>query len=127
LVFVIVFVGLTRDNAIDLLDALGSVTAVNFKDDLKEVSFSVTRFFPSPRILTGTRTVSSLSATESATLDFSGRYGTQSLETCFQIDPVGVSFPDDPYFNEIAYHVCGSCKTELLESSATAFEPVRSN
>jgi hypothetical protein len=121
------FIELGRENIVDVLDALGSVTAGAFRDEMKDVPFTVTRYFPAPERLNGTRTVSSLAGKTTAEFDFTGRYANQSLETCYQIDPVDMLYPDDPYFDRLSYHLCGRCKVELLESSAAAFAPNRAD
>lgn len=122
-----VFVSLSRENIVDLLDELGSKTAETFNSDFSNIDFNVTRYFPVPEQLSGLRTSTYLTSANSALLNFTGIYGNQHLETCYQIDPSGFSMPDMPLFNQISYHVCGRCKVNLLESSATAFEPRKAN
>lgn len=110
---------LSRENILDLLEFLGSPTAHAFRETLSDFQLAPSRYYPN-------NTPFRIDAIPKPTLTnfvFTGTFGQRDLETCHQFDPVGLELPNDPYFNGIAYHICGVCNVDLLESSSAAFAP----
>lgn len=113
-----------RDQLVDLLVLLGSPTAATFQagkeTGFQEIDFSKSRYFPERNLLKEYK-----QKKNETMIEFTGWYGTDSLKTCYQLDPVGFSAPEDEYYNGIAYHICGTCQVDLLESSSKVYEPIR--
>ncbi len=113
----------SRDQLIELFVALGSTTARIFRGatelEFSKVEFTKSRYYTSPQLWKDAKVIA-----PTTTLDFTGWYGLRRLETCYQFDPVDFHAPDDADFYGLAYHICGSCHVEILESSSALFEPV---
>lgn len=120
---------LSRDQLLELLTAMGSPTADTFHSasDLgfASVAFSRARYFPKPHLFKTIKPAWSTQRNGDLPIEFTGWFGRSDLETCYQLDPVNFDAPEDLYYNGLAYHICGTCKVEPLESSSPAFAPVQ--
>lgn len=121
----------SRDQLIELLIALGSPTADTFhsatNSGFNTLEFSRTRYVLTPELFKAVKPAfdkhRGIQPSRDLPLEFTGWYGRRDLETCYQIDPVNFEAPEDLYFNGLAYHLCGVCKVDPLESSSPVFAP----
>ncbi|MDZ4084541.1 MAG: hypothetical protein U1E10_16470 [Bdellovibrionales bacterium] len=118
----------SREQVIELLHAMGSPTAETFyhssESGFASVDFLRTRYFLPPGQMKGNKPAKgAVTSSRDLPIEFTGWFGRQDLETCYQIDPQNFDAPEDLYYNGLAYHLCGSCNVDLLESSSKAFAP----
>lgn len=118
----------SREQLIEILHAMGSPTAQTFyhssESGFSSIDFLRTRYLlPPGQIRANKPNAGVVQSNRDLPIEFTGWFGRQNIETCYQIDPQNFDAPDDLYYNGLAYHLCGSCRVDLLESSSKAFAP----